>query len=248
MLMFIRLLTIAGLLIGLTPAADALSIAAAKISKGTVQVKGSKAAPLALITWEGVPVAQASKSGSFRFDTAILPPACVGVLSDGNETTQVVVQSCGPPGPAGPPGIGEQGPPGEKGEQGPPGVGLQGPPGPATAWLCVTRRHADIANCLPGETMTGGGCDGPGNAVTASNPGTSSFGNVLVTRWECEPRNLAFQPNTGKTASAICCAPEGTDRGCFPEGQLCTENAECCTGACDTNPTHFSPPGVCIAP
>ncbi len=51
----------------------ALTVSTAKVAQGAVQVKGAKAAPLALIFWEGTPVAQATRSGSFRFQTAILP-------------------------------------------------------------------------------------------------------------------------------------------------------------------------------
>jgi len=118
----------------------ALTISVAKIEKGAVQVKGSKAASLALITWEGTPVAQASKSGAFRFATPLLPQDCVGEVSDGIDTLPVVIQGCGPAsqiveGPPGPKGDkGEPGAKGDKGESGQPGPpgesGLQGPPGP----------------------------------------------------------------------------------------------------------------------
>jgi hypothetical protein len=128
--MHVLVSSLAGIALVLTvqSPATAITISSAKISGGVVLVKGSKAAPLALITWEGAPVAQASKSGSFRFETAILPAMCVGTLNDGTDTVAVVMQFCGPPGPQGPPGSGQQGPPGEPGEQGLPGI--QGPPGP----------------------------------------------------------------------------------------------------------------------
>jgi hypothetical protein len=82
--------------------AHAITISVAKIDKGTVQVKGRKTAPLALISWEGQPVAQSTKTGGFRFATSVLPQDCVGDLSDGSSTIPVVIQGCGPQGPPGP--------------------------------------------------------------------------------------------------------------------------------------------------
>jgi hypothetical protein len=84
--------------------ADAMTILTAKVDKGAVQVKGGKAQPLALITWEGQAVAQASRNGRFRFATVIIPQHCIGELSDGTEIKPVVIQGCGPVGPPGPPG------------------------------------------------------------------------------------------------------------------------------------------------
>jgi hypothetical protein len=106
----------------------ALTISVAKVDKGAVQIKGRNAAPLALLSWEGQPIAQATKTGVFRFATTTLPSSCVGELSDGAETISVVIQSCGPPGPAGSPGQnGESGPPGVDGKDGAPGSpGLPG--------------------------------------------------------------------------------------------------------------------------
>ncbi|MBI3767011.1 MAG: hypothetical protein HY271_00790 [Deltaproteobacteria bacterium] len=51
-------------------------------------MKGSKATPLALITWEGQTVAQANSRGAFRFTSTTLPPSCVGDVGDGSETVQ----------------------------------------------------------------------------------------------------------------------------------------------------------------
>ncbi len=58
--------------------AAALTVTDAKVDKGAVQVKGKDAAPSAPITWEGKPVATASKSGAFRFTTSEVPADCVG--------------------------------------------------------------------------------------------------------------------------------------------------------------------------
>ncbi len=99
-----------------SPPADALTISGAKIDKGGVLVKGKGAAPFAQLTWEGQQIAQATKAGTFRFTTSILPEDCVGSLSDGTETVSAIVRSCGPQG--------VQGPPGEQGEPGPAGFGL----------------------------------------------------------------------------------------------------------------------------
>jgi hypothetical protein len=49
-----------------TAPAHGITISVAKIDKGAVQVKGKGAAPLALISWEGQVVAQATTSGKFR--------------------------------------------------------------------------------------------------------------------------------------------------------------------------------------
>lgn len=109
--------------------AQAITISIAKIDKGAVQVKGKSAASLALLTWEGQPVAQATKSGAFRFATSMLPTDCVGELSDGTALVPVVISSCGPTGvvqgPPGPKGdTGSAGPPGPPGSTGPPGIGV----------------------------------------------------------------------------------------------------------------------------
>jgi hypothetical protein len=89
--------------------AEAITISVAKIDKGAVQVKGSKAAPLAPITWEGAPITATTNRGAFRFATTILPPDCVGELADGVAAIDVVIEGCGPTpdviqGPPGPPG------------------------------------------------------------------------------------------------------------------------------------------------
>ncbi len=58
----------------------------------------------ALLDTNVQPVAQATKSGTFRFETTLLPQNCTGSLSDGNQTVAVVIQYCGPVGPRGPQG------------------------------------------------------------------------------------------------------------------------------------------------
>lgn len=132
------LTTIVVIVMWMTSSVHALTISVAKIDKGAVQVKGKGAASLALLQWEGQPIAQATKSGSFRFATTVLPQDCIGDLSDGGASVAVVIAGCGPasqivegpPGPKGDKGDagqkGDQGNPGPKGDQGE--VGQPGPP------------------------------------------------------------------------------------------------------------------------
>ena len=120
----------AGLILSALPA-HALTISTAKIAKGAVQVKGRDAGPLALLTWDGQPMAQANKAGGFRFATVILPQDCIGDLSEGGQAGRGVIEGCGPAaqivqGPPGPEG--SPGPKGDKGDTG--GTGPQGLPGP----------------------------------------------------------------------------------------------------------------------
>lgn len=74
--------------------AAAIKIKKAEIKKGAVEVKGDNAAEEASITWEGVGVATSDKKGKFEFSTANLPQDCVGELSDGVNTIDVVVMGC----------------------------------------------------------------------------------------------------------------------------------------------------------
>ena len=91
--------TIAGIyfmLIFLVPQAHALKAVSAQIVSGEVQVTGVQAEKNADIVWEGNIVASANRAGTFRFSTTALPPTCVGTLSDGVDTIQVVVRFCVP--------------------------------------------------------------------------------------------------------------------------------------------------------
>jgi len=78
----------------LVPRAEAINIAEAEITGGAVVVVGNQAAKLATITWEGTAVTTSNKGGAFQFSTAILPLDCVGELSDGVITVNVVVDGC----------------------------------------------------------------------------------------------------------------------------------------------------------
>jgi hypothetical protein len=91
--------TIAGvyfMLIFLVPQAHALRAVLAEIKSDQVQVIGVQAVRDADITWEGDIVTRANRGGTFRFTTTELPPTCVGTLSDGVDTIQVLVRFCQP--------------------------------------------------------------------------------------------------------------------------------------------------------
>lgn len=105
---------IVALLLTTATPARALTITGARIDKGSVQVKGKGATPLAPLTWEGAAVGVASKSGAFKFSSTLLPADCVGTVGDGAMTAEAVIAACGPQGPPGPPG--DVGPPGQPGE------------------------------------------------------------------------------------------------------------------------------------
>ncbi len=90
--------TIAGIsfmLICFVPQAHALRAVLAQIVSGQVQVIGVQAARNANILWEGNIVTRANRGGAFQFSTTELPPTCVGTLSDGVNTIEVVVRFCG---------------------------------------------------------------------------------------------------------------------------------------------------------
>src|SRR5690242_6014531 len=78
------------------PQAHALRAVLANIVSGQVQVIGIQAARNANIIWEGNVATQANAGGAFRFSTTEVPPTCVGTLSDGFNTVQVVVRGCEP--------------------------------------------------------------------------------------------------------------------------------------------------------
>ncbi|MGE5215179.1 MAG: DUF1566 domain-containing protein [Nitrospirota bacterium] len=91
--------TIAGvcfMLVFLVPQAHALRAVLAHVVSGQVQVIGRQAARNANITWDGNIVTQANRGGAFQFRTTEVPPTCVGTLSDGVNTIQVVVTGCEP--------------------------------------------------------------------------------------------------------------------------------------------------------
>lgn len=91
--MFVAMCFVLGFLV---PQAHALQVALATIASGQIHVIGSQAEKKANITWDGKVVTQANNGGAFQFNTTDLPSTCVGTLSDGVSTIQVVLQFCGP--------------------------------------------------------------------------------------------------------------------------------------------------------
>jgi hypothetical protein len=81
--------------IGFTSSAEAININVAEVQNGVAVVHGNKAAKSAIITWEGQPVTSANPVGAFSFDGTV-PENCVGTLSDGVSTIEVVVLDCMP--------------------------------------------------------------------------------------------------------------------------------------------------------
>ena len=81
-------------LFGIVTSAQAITIQQAKITRGAVVVTGKKAAGSSTILWESQAVTQAGKSGGFKFSTTNLPQDCVGELSDGVSTINVVISGC----------------------------------------------------------------------------------------------------------------------------------------------------------
>ncbi len=90
------LVGISALSLFLVPPAHALALQAviAKIQAGKVKVIGIGAKKNANVTWEGGVVTTANAGGTFMFTTTVLPQDCVGDLSDGVSTIQVVVAGC----------------------------------------------------------------------------------------------------------------------------------------------------------
>ena len=84
---------------GFAPVAKTINITEAAVISGMATVSGDHAAKSALITWEGIVVAQSSKGGTFIFTTANIPADCIGSLSDGVATIEVPLNPCTPPSP-----------------------------------------------------------------------------------------------------------------------------------------------------
>ena len=81
--------------IGFASSAEAINIDVAEVQNGAAFVQGGKAAANATITWEGGNVTTANKNGGFKF-SGVVPADCVGTLSDGKTTIEVVVLDCTP--------------------------------------------------------------------------------------------------------------------------------------------------------
>lgn len=76
-------------------AAEAIDIDFAEVKNGGAFVQGDKAVANSTITWEGQGIAAANLLGGFRF-IGVVPKSCIGTLSDGTSTIQVVVLDCTP--------------------------------------------------------------------------------------------------------------------------------------------------------
>ena len=81
--------------IGFTSSADAIRIKVAEVQNGVAFIKGSDAAGRSAITWEGQLATSANPGGAFSFN-GVVPADCVGTLSDGTSTIDVVVLDCIP--------------------------------------------------------------------------------------------------------------------------------------------------------
>ena len=86
------------LLFLIVSSAQAITVSKASIKKGVVAVTGKAAAPNSPISWEGVNVATANAKGGFSFSRAVVPADCVGKLSDGTTSMDVVLTNCTPTG------------------------------------------------------------------------------------------------------------------------------------------------------
>ena len=75
--------------------AAAIDIDFAEVKNGGAFVQGDKAVAYSTITWEGQSIAAANRFGGFRF-VGVVPESCIGTLSDGTSTIQVVVVDCTP--------------------------------------------------------------------------------------------------------------------------------------------------------
>jgi len=91
---FVRVCAAVALLALVVADASAQVVKDARVSAGVVTVTGAQAAPYARISWEGVEVTTANKRGGFVFTSTVLPLDCVGTLSDGTSTIEVVLAQC----------------------------------------------------------------------------------------------------------------------------------------------------------
>ena len=81
-------------IIAYVSAAEAIDIDFAEVKNGGAFVQGLAVAN-STITWEGQSIAAANRYGGFRF-VGVVPKSCIGTLSDGTSTIQVVVVDCTP--------------------------------------------------------------------------------------------------------------------------------------------------------
>src|SRR5262245_4364823 len=93
---FVAAVALAILAVFISSAEAAIKIEIAEVQNGAAYVKGNGAQNGAQITWDGNAVTTANKNnGGFLFN-GVVPADCVGTLSDGVSTIQVVVLDCTP--------------------------------------------------------------------------------------------------------------------------------------------------------
>jgi hypothetical protein len=73
--------------------AEAIKVSIAYVQDGVAVIQGGQATPNAMITWEGGNVRNASANGAFNF-SGVVPPDCIGTLSDGVSTVVVALADC----------------------------------------------------------------------------------------------------------------------------------------------------------
>jgi len=83
-------------LVTFVSSAEAIKITLAEVQGGLAVVEGKKAARDSSITWEDEVVTAANHGGNFQFSGVVVPSDCVGTLSDGVDTIEVVLANCGP--------------------------------------------------------------------------------------------------------------------------------------------------------
>jgi hypothetical protein len=91
----IKILLALFVLVASVSSAEAIKIKTAEVIKDVAVINGSEGAKNATITWEGSAVTQVNPNGGFSFN-GVLPANCVGTLSDGVDTIEVVVTGCTP--------------------------------------------------------------------------------------------------------------------------------------------------------
>jgi hypothetical protein len=75
-------------------AAQTINVTTATIVSGNVHVEGGQAPRRAQVSWEGVVVGATNGGGSFAFDSTKLPQDCVGLLTIGAVSRDVVISGC----------------------------------------------------------------------------------------------------------------------------------------------------------
>ena len=75
-------------------AAQTINITTATIVSGNVHVEGGQAPRRTQVSWEGVGVGTTNGGGSFAFDSTKLPQDCVGLLTIGAVSREVVISGC----------------------------------------------------------------------------------------------------------------------------------------------------------